>query len=151
VTSGPSSTAEIAIFRSGADNEGDPSVAPTDGNRPPTATGQTPLPWHGERPSDSLDNGLGAFAPTTIGARCRLLTRTYVAHDCVVGDDVTTSAASLSGHVQIGHGANLGMNATVHVVGPSSMVGMSAVVTRDVPPFALSYGNPARAVRTRSR
>jgi UDP-N-acetylglucosamine acyltransferase len=89
----------------------------------------------------------GAFGPTSIGARCWLLARSYVAHDCVLDDEVTTSAGvALGGHVQVGSGANLGMNAVVHqrrVVGPSAMVGMSAVVTRDVPPFAMTYGNPA--------
>ena len=90
----------------------------------------------------------GAFATTRIGAGCWLLTRTYIAHDCVLGDEVTTSAGvTLGGHVRIGDGANLGMNATVHqrrVVGPGTMIGMSAVVTRDVPPFAKAYGSPAR-------
>jgi UDP-N-acetylglucosamine acyltransferase len=90
----------------------------------------------------------GTRAPTRIGAGCWLLTRSYVAHDCVLGDAVTTSAGvALGGHARVGSGANLGMNATVHqrrVVGPGAMVGMSAVVTRDVPPFAKVYGSPAR-------
>lgn len=90
----------------------------------------------------------GSRAPTRIGADCWLLSRSYVAHDCVLGDGVTTSAGvALGGHVQIGDGANLGMNATVHqrrIIGPGAMVGMSAAVTRDVPPFGKVYGNPAR-------
>lgn len=90
----------------------------------------------------------GADAPTRIGSRCWLLSRSYVAHDCVLEDEVTTSAGvSIGGRARIGHGANLGMNATVHqrrVVGPGAMVGMSSAVTRDVPPFAKAYGSPAR-------
>lgn len=90
----------------------------------------------------------GSRAPTRIGAGCWLLTRTYVAHDCDLGEGVTTSSgAALAGNVRIGPGANIGMNATVHqyrVVGPGTMVGMSAAVTRDVPPFAKVYGIPAR-------
>lgn len=90
----------------------------------------------------------GSKAPTRIGADCWLLTRSYVAHDCVLGDGVTTSAGvALGGHAQVGYGAYLGMNATVHqrrLIGPGSIVGMSAAVTRDVPPFAKAFGVPAR-------
>src|SRR6478609_3758588 len=48
-----------------------------------------------------------------------------------------------------GVSANLGMGAAVHqrrVVGPGAMVGMGAVVTRDVPPFAKAFGSPVRLV-----
>jgi UDP-2-acetamido-3-amino-2,3-dideoxy-glucuronate N-acetyltransferase len=44
-------------------------------------------------------------------------------------------------------GASIGANATVacgHTLGRYSFVGAGAVVTRDVPDFALVYGNPAR-------
>lgn len=89
----------------------------------------------------------GSARTTSVGARCWLLNRCYVAHDVQVGDDVTLSAGvSVGGHVRIGRRANLGMNASVHqrrLVGPGVMVGMGAVVTRDLPPFALAYGSPA--------
>lgn len=90
----------------------------------------------------------GSETPTRIGAGCWLLSRSYVAHDCVLEDEVTLSAGvALGGRSRIGRGANIGMNATVHqrrVVGPGAMVGMSSAVTRDVPPFAKAYGTPAR-------
>ncbi|MEV0677124.1 DapH/DapD/GlmU-related protein [Actinosynnema sp. NPDC050436] len=90
----------------------------------------------------------GSYRPTRIGARTWVLNRVYVAHDGQVGADATLSAGvSLGGHVVVGDRVNLGMNAVVHqrrVVGPGSMVGMGSAVTRDVPPFAKAFGNPAR-------
>lgn len=85
---------------------------------------------------------------TTIGSRCYVMNQVYVGHDGLVEDDVTLSAhVALAGNVQILQGANLGMSVTVHqhsVIGAYAMVGMSAVVTRDIPPFCLVAGNPAR-------
>ena len=42
-----------------------------------------------------------------------------------------------------------GSEASVHqgrYVGDAAMVGMAAVVTRDIPPYAKAYGSPARVV-----
>jgi UDP-2-acetamido-3-amino-2,3-dideoxy-glucuronate N-acetyltransferase len=44
-------------------------------------------------------------------------------------------------------GASIGANTTIvcnHVIGQHAMIGAGSVVTKDVPPFALMYGNPAR-------
>lgn len=47
----------------------------------------------------------------------------------------------------VGRGASIGANATILPglsIGRGAMVGAGAVVTRDVPPFAIVVGNPAR-------
>ena len=47
----------------------------------------------------------------------------------------------------VGEGATIGANATIvcgNSIGAYAMVGAGSVVTNDVPPYALVYGNPAR-------
>lgn len=85
---------------------------------------------------------------TAIGDDAFIMNQVYVAHDCELEDGVTiASSVLLAGHVHIGAHANLGLGTAVHqgrYIGRAAMVGMSSVVTRDIPPFAKAYGSPAR-------
>jgi UDP-N-acetylglucosamine acyltransferase len=123
-----------------------------------TSIGQT-AGWDGEPGQEGVVIGAdtvvreltsihqGSATPTRIGAGCWILNRSYIAHDCQIGDSVTVSAgSSLGGFVHIGDGATLGMNVTVHQyrrVGDLAMIGMASAVTRDVPPYAKAFGVPA--------
>lgn len=90
----------------------------------------------------------GWKAVTSIGSDAFIMNQVYLAHDVQLGDAVTlASSVLLAGHTVVGDHANLGMGTTVHqrvAIGEGVMVGMGAVVTRDLPPFAKAYGNPAR-------
>jgi len=77
-------------------------------------------------------------------------TGAVVEHDCVVGDFAHISPnAVLAGGVTLGPLAWVGSCASVRqliAVGEASVVGMGAVVTRDVIAGVTVVGNPAKVV-----
>src|SRR6187551_2075364 len=85
---------------------------------------------------------------TAIHSKAYLMNKSYVAHDCVVGESVVlSSGVLLAGRCVVGHHSNVGLGATIHQsthVGPHAMIGMQAVIVADVLPYATVAGNPAR-------
>ena len=85
---------------------------------------------------------------TRIGSDCFLMAGSHVAHDCQVGDRVIlTNNVLLAGVVTVGDGANLGGAAVVHQfcrIGPLAMVGGYCGVQKDVLPYSMVHGAPAR-------
>ena len=85
-----------------------------------------------------------------IGPFVKILTS---AHE--IPQDTTTAilAAPLNfAAVTIEDGADIGVGAILLpgvTVGTGAQVGAGAVVTRDVPPFSIVAGNPAKVIRTR--
>lgn len=80
----------------------------------------------------------------------------YVEHDCKIGDFVTFApSVRCNGNVHIGNHAYIGAGAILKQgslgrplrIGTGAIVGMGAVVTKDVPPNAVVVGNPARVLK----
>lgn len=85
---------------------------------------------------------------TTVGDNCLFLVGAHVAHDCVVGNNVTmANLATLGGHVEVGNNVTLGGLAAVHQmtrIGHHAFVGGAAIVDGDIIPYGMVMGNRAR-------
>lgn len=81
---------------------------------------------------------------TKIADNCFIMSHCHVAHDCILEENVIlATGAHLGGHTRIMQGAVLGLNCCTHqytTTGSYAMVGMGAVVTKDILPFTV-YNN----------
>lgn len=95
--------------------------------------------------------GAVVSADAVLGEGCIVNHNASIDHECQVGSGVHLApAATLCGLVLVGDAALVGTNATVLPrvkIGRSATVGAGAVVTEDVPDYAVVVGNPARVIR----
>jgi UDP-2-acetamido-3-amino-2,3-dideoxy-glucuronate N-acetyltransferase len=106
----------------------------------------------------------------TIGSGCKIQNNVSVYKGVTLEDDVFCGPSMVFtnvltprafverknefGDTRVGKGATIGANATIvcgHDIGEYAMVGAGAVVTKNVPPYALVVGNPARRIGWVSR
>jgi UDP-2-acetamido-3-amino-2,3-dideoxy-glucuronate N-acetyltransferase len=106
----------------------------------------------------------------TIGNGCKIQNNVSIYEGVKLDDDVFcgpscvfTNVLNPRAHVNrkaefkttpVGRGVTIGANATIvcgHALGAYAMIGAGAVVTKDVPEFALMVGNPARRMGWMSR
>lgn len=109
---------------------------------------------------------------STVGARCKISSHSFICAGVTIEDEVMVAhgvmftngmfprATNDDGSLQVDgdweltptlvrQGASIGSNATIVcgvVVGVQAMVGAGAVVTRDVPDYAIVAGVPARVI-----
>jgi acetyltransferase-like isoleucine patch superfamily enzyme len=123
------------------------------------------------REENRLGDHVSIWNNTTIDYGCRIGSRVkihcncYVAQFTVLEDDVflapgvtiandihpgcAFSAECMKGPT-LRRGARVGVNVTILpyvVIGEESLIGSGSVVTRDIPPRSVAFGNPARVVR----
>jgi UDP-3-O-[3-hydroxymyristoyl] glucosamine N-acyltransferase len=94
-----------------------------------------------------VDRGLfGEFTTLETGAHIDNLV--HVAHSVHIGRGTAVVAcAEISGSVVVGDGAWLGPRCAINPglrIGEHALIGTGSTVVEDVPPYALSYGVPAR-------
>ncbi|WP_319421233.1 acyl-ACP--UDP-N-acetylglucosamine O-acyltransferase [Pleurocapsa sp. FMAR1] len=85
---------------------------------------------------------------TVIGDDNLLMAYAHVGHNCVIGNEVViANSVAIAGHVHIESMAIisgvLGIHQFVHI-GTMAMVGGMSRISRDVPPYMMVEGNPAR-------
>jgi carbonic anhydrase/acetyltransferase-like protein (isoleucine patch superfamily) len=90
-----------------------------------------------------------------LGDRVFCLSGSVINHDDVLEERVVVaSGVSLAGSVHVEADCYLGQACTVRQfvrIGRASLIGMGAVVLRDVPPNSVIVGNPGRRLRDRDR
>jgi sugar O-acyltransferase (sialic acid O-acetyltransferase NeuD family) len=113
---------------------------------------------------DNCEIGEGAiFSPYSvltsniqIGTHFHCNIYSYVAHDCIIGDFVTFApSVKCNGNIVIEDFAYIGTGAIIKQgtpdkplrIGAGAVVGMGAVVTKDVAPGETVIGNPARPMQ----
>ncbi len=86
---------------------------------------------------------------TKLGNHNYLMAYAHVAHDCVVGNNITISNNGLlAGHVTVGDRAFVSAAVGIHQfcrVGTLAMLGGVSKITQDCLPYITTDGNPARA------
>ena len=88
----------------------------------------------------------------TIGKHVLVNYNASIGHDTYVGDlSVVSPQASIGGNCKLETAVYVGSSATIKeglTIGANSIIGMGAVITKDVPPNSVVVGNPGK-IRTK--
>jgi len=85
---------------------------------------------------------------TTVGDGGMFMAYSHIAHDCIVGNNVTfANSATLAGHCEVGDNVIIGGLTAVHQfvrIGHHAFVGGCSGIVGDVIPYGMAEGNKAR-------
>jgi UDP-N-acetylglucosamine acyltransferase len=101
------------------------------------------------RESVTMNTGTaGGRMETRVGERCMFMAYAHVAHDCIIGNDVTfANGGTLAGHCTVGDFVFMGGYAAVHQfvrIGERAVIGGLSGVVHDVIPFSAALGERAK-------
>lgn len=84
---------------------------------------------------------------TAVGDDCYLMAYAHVAHDCLVGRNVTmANGATLAGHCEVGDFVTIGGLSALHQfvrIGHHAFIGGASGIAGDVIPYGMALGNRA--------
>ena len=90
----------------------------------------------------------GGGGETRIGNQNLFMAYSHIAHDCQVGSHIVmANCTALAGHVVVEDRAVIGGLCGIHQftkIGKMAMIGGCSKIVKDVPPFVIADGNPAR-------
>lgn len=93
----------------------------------------------------------GTLSDTVIEDNVKIDNLVHIAHNCLIRNGAFVIAcAEISGGVEVGRNSWIAPNSCTHqkvVIGEDSIVGLGAVVTKDVPANSVYAGNPAKKIR----
>lgn len=102
----------------------------------------------------TIHRSMHADVNTTVGNDCMLMAYAHIAHDCVIGNQVIiVNSTGLSGHIVVEDRAFISGMVAMHQfvrIGKHAMVGGSSGVRKDILPYSLVEGYPARLVSLNS-
>jgi UDP-N-acetylglucosamine acyltransferase len=85
---------------------------------------------------------------TFIGNQNLIMAHSHIGHDASIGSGCEICSGSIiGGYAIIGDGAKIKLGVTIRnrkVIGNFSTIGLGSVVTKDIEPNTIAYGNPAR-------
>ena len=98
----------------------------------------------------TVNRGTKALGYTKIGNNCLIMATSHIAHDCVVGDNaIIVNGCAIGGHVEIGDYAIIGGLSAVHQfsrIGKHVITAGGSLVRKDIPPYVIADGQPARVI-----
>jgi UDP-N-acetylglucosamine acyltransferase len=96
----------------------------------------------------NISRGVKTEAGTLIGNGNYFMGNFHAGHDCIIGDhNVLGHGSVLAGHVTIGDHAFISGLAAIHqftYIGDRVMIAGCAKIVKDIPPYTIGDGNPAR-------